>query len=411
MGLIRAAVGSVGGTLADSWLDYIAADNMTETTIMTRGVQVSNRRGSNKKGNADVISNGSKIVVGPKQMMILMDGGRIVDYTAEEGYYEVYLSSSPSLFNGELKASVRETFERFKFGGQPGKSQQVYFLNLQEIRGIKFGTRNALQYFDNFYNAELFVRCHGTFSVKITDPLKFFMESVPHNAQRLDFAEINAQYTSEFLTALQSAIGQMSVDGVRISSLPAKSMELAKYMSNVLDDDWNQNRGMEIASALRASAMTMKANSSSICGTRARCFLMRPFGKDTYRALLQRACKAQVPIQPAPVRHTWQWVWACRAQAALCRQLLPPMRHRCSSKQQLPLPPLLYRLHLLQRQVVGLLRAERSTRAISVPTAATKSRLRQPAGLVRAEQSTRAISAPTAAARSRQQTGPVPAER
>ena len=83
MGLIRAAVGSVGGTLADSWLDYIAADNMTETTIMTRGVQVSNRRGSNKKGNADVISNGSKIVVGPKQMMILMDGGRIVDYTAE----------------------------------------------------------------------------------------------------------------------------------------------------------------------------------------------------------------------------------------------------------------------------------------------------------------------------------------
>ena len=253
MGLIRAAVGSVGGTLADSWLDYIAADNMTETTIMTRGVQVSNRRGSNKKGNADVISNGSKIVVGPKQMMILMDGGRIVDYTAEEGYYEVYLSSSPSLFNGELKASVRETFERFKFGGQPGKSQQVYFLNLQEIRGIKFGTRNALQYFDNFYNAELFVRCHGTFSVKITDPLKFFMESVPHNAQRLDFAEINAQYTSEFLTALQSAIGQMSVDGVRISSLPAKSMELAKYMSNVLDDDWNQNRGMEIASVGIAS--------------------------------------------------------------------------------------------------------------------------------------------------------------
>ena len=108
MGIVRAAVGAVGGTLADSWLEFIEAGDMGPTTVMTKGVQVTRgKRGSNSKGTPDIISNGSRIVVGPNQMMLLVDGGRIMDYTAEEGYYEVYLSSSPSMFNGELKASVK----------------------------------------------------------------------------------------------------------------------------------------------------------------------------------------------------------------------------------------------------------------------------------------------------------------
>ena len=157
------------------------------------------------------------------------------------------------MFNGELKDSIKETFRRIKIGGQPSGSQQVYFINLQEIKGIKFGTRNALQYFDNFYNAELFVRCHGSYSIKITDPLKFFSEAVPRNAEHVDINDINDQYFDEFLGALQAAIGQMSVDGQRISALPSKSLELAKYMSNVLDADWNELRGMEIVSVGVAS--------------------------------------------------------------------------------------------------------------------------------------------------------------
>lgn len=254
MGIIRAAAGAVGGTLADSWLEYITAGDMGASTVMTKGVQVTRgRRGSNRKGTPGIISNGSRIEVGPNQMMILVDSGRIVDYTAEEGCYEVYLSSSPSMFHGELGDSVRESFERFHFGGQPGKSQQVYFINLQEIRGIRFGTKHALQYFDNFYNAELFVRCHGTYSIKIVDPLKFYMEVAARNASHLDFQDIAEQFQTEFLTALQTAIGQMAVDGVRISALPSKSMELSKYMATVLDEDWMQGRGVDICSVGIAS--------------------------------------------------------------------------------------------------------------------------------------------------------------
>jgi membrane protease subunit (stomatin/prohibitin family) len=248
MGIIKAVAGAVGGGLADSWLEVIEPDQMTDTTVAVAGVQVSNKRSSNKKGTSGIISNGSIIHVYPNQMMLLMDGGKIVDYSAEEGYYQVYLSSAPSMFNGELKDSVKETFSRIKFGGQPSGSQQVIYINLAEIKGIKFGTRNALQYFDNMYNAELFLRCHGMYSIKITDPLKFYMEAIPKKIGRVDIADINEQYLSEFMTALQSAISQMSVDGVRISSLPSKSMELSKYMSTVLDADWKEQRGFEVQS-------------------------------------------------------------------------------------------------------------------------------------------------------------------
>ena len=132
-------------------------------------------------------------------------------------------------------------------------AQKVYYINLQEIRGLKFGTKNAINYFDNFYNAELFLRTHGTYSIKVTDPLKFYAEVIPKNADRVEMEDINEQYLNEFLEALQTSINQMSADGIRISYVPSKSMELGKYMSNVLDDQWKELRGMEIQSVGIAS--------------------------------------------------------------------------------------------------------------------------------------------------------------
>ncbi|MDO5559212.1 MAG: SPFH domain-containing protein [Oscillospiraceae bacterium] len=253
MGLIKAAVSSVSGNLADQWLEVLEPDNMSETTVLTSGVLVNRKKGSNKKGNSNIVSNGSVIHVYPNQIMLLMDGGKVIDYCAEEGYYTVNTSSTPSLFNGEIKESIKDTFNRFRFGGVPSQSQHVYYINLQEIKGIRFGTRNPIQYFDSFYNCELFMRCHGTYSIKITDPIKFFNEYCPRNAARLDINQINEQCLNEFLTALQAAINQMSVDGVRISMLTSKAMELAKYMSKCLDDEWNEKRGFEVSSVGIAS--------------------------------------------------------------------------------------------------------------------------------------------------------------
>jgi len=248
MGLIKAAVNSIGGTLADQWLEMIEPDGMDDQTVMAGGVTVrkDDRRNSNRKGTAQTISNGSVIQVYPNQFMMLVDGGKIVDYTAEEGYYTVNNSSMPSLFTGSFGDALKDSFERFKFSGTTPKSQKVYYINLQEIKGIKFGTRTPINYFDNFYNAELFLRAHGTYSVKITDPIRFFAEAIPRNKELVRFTDINEQYMAEFLEALQSSINQMSAEGVRISHVPSKGRELSKYMATTLDEEWNQMRGMEI---------------------------------------------------------------------------------------------------------------------------------------------------------------------
>ena len=248
MGIIKAVVGAIGGGLADSWLEVYESDSMNDATVFTTGVKVrqGDKRSSNTKGTEDTVSNGSIIHVYDNQCMLLVDGGKVVDYTAEPGYYKVDQSSMPSLFNGELGASVKETFSRVKYGGVPSGKQKVFFINLQEIKGIKFGTRSPLQYYDNFYNSELFLRAHGSYSIKITDPLKFYTEAVPRNATHVDITDINEQYLNEFLEALQAAINQLSADGERISFLPSKGRELSKYMSTTLDEDWHQMRGMEI---------------------------------------------------------------------------------------------------------------------------------------------------------------------
>lgn len=244
MGIIKALAGSVSGSLKDQWLEVIEPDDMGERTVMTSGVKI--RKGENRKGTDNTVSNGSVIHVYDNQFMMLVDGGKVVDYTAEPGYYTVDNSSLPSLFNGQFKDTLKESFQRIRYGGQTPGLQKVFYLNLQEIKGIKFGTRNPINYFDCFYNAELFLRTHGTYSIKITDPFKFYQEAIPRNAGQVEIEDINEQYISEFLEALQSAINQMSADGVRISHVTSKARELGKYMADTLDDDWRQMRGMEI---------------------------------------------------------------------------------------------------------------------------------------------------------------------
>lgn len=251
MGLIKAAVSSVTGVLSDSWKEVVEPDDMTAEILLVKGVTV--KRGSNKKGTDNYITNGSVIHVYPNTLMLLLDGGRIVDYSAQEGYYEVNNSSAPSLFNGDLEGTLKDTWERFKFGGTPSQKQYVYYINTAEIKGIKFGTRNPVQYFDNFYNAELFLRAHGSYSIKITDPIKFFTEFSPKGTGRIEIRDLSEQLFNEFMDALQSAINQMSVDGVRISQITSKSRELSKYMADTLDADWTDLRGIEICSVGLAS--------------------------------------------------------------------------------------------------------------------------------------------------------------
>ena len=254
MGIIRAAINAVTGGLADSWLEVIEPSPMGNNDVLVPGQAVDQRgRSQNKKGGENLVSNGSIIHVYDKQFMILVDGGKIVDYTADPGYYKVDNSALPSLFNGQFGDSIKESFSRIKYGGISSTSQRVFFLNLAEIKNIKFGTQNPVQYFDNFYESELFMRLHGTYSIKITDPFKFYMEVIPKECitgnRKFTFAPPDIQqYNDEFISELGTAFNNYSADGFRISHIASKTKEMGKYMAQALDEDWNQLRGFEVVS-------------------------------------------------------------------------------------------------------------------------------------------------------------------
>ena len=252
MGIIRAAINAVKGGLADTWLEVIEPAPMGEHTVIVPGQLVTqNGKSQNKKGSSNIVSNGSIIHVYDEQMMILVDGGKIVDYTAEAGYFKVDNSSMPSLFNGQFMDSIKESFSRIKYGGVPSQSQHVFYINLKEIKNIKFGTTSPVQYYDSFYEAELFMRLHGSYSIKVSDPFKFYQQVIPNEIitqnESLEFeGEFVRQYNEEFVTELGSAFNQYSADGNRISFITSKAKEMAKYMRDALDDDWNEARGFEV---------------------------------------------------------------------------------------------------------------------------------------------------------------------
>lgn len=242
MGLIQAVSGAIGGALQDQWLDAISAQDMGEGIVFVRGQQI---RGKNT-GTGAIISDGSKILVYDNQALLITDSGKIVDFSTESGAYTYSSTTAPSLFNGNFKGALRDTWERFKFGGAPSAQQKAFFVNLQEIKGIKFGTPNAIQYFDNFYNAELFLRSHGTYSLRIVDPIKFYMEAIPRDAERVHIDDIKEQYQSEFLEAFSVALNKMSLDGIRISQVQSHMSELSRYMRDALDEEWSEQRGFEV---------------------------------------------------------------------------------------------------------------------------------------------------------------------
>ena len=63
MGLIKAAAGAIGGTLADQWKDYFYCDAIDADTLVVKGSKRGSDRSSNTKGESNVISDGDILLL------------------------------------------------------------------------------------------------------------------------------------------------------------------------------------------------------------------------------------------------------------------------------------------------------------------------------------------------------------
>ncbi len=253
MGLIRSAIAAVGGTLRDQWREYFYCDSLTPDTLVVRG----QKKGSGRnRGDDNVISNGSGVVVAEGQCMMIVDSGRVVEVSAEPGEYTFDASSEPSVFTGDLGDAIMNTFRaigrRISYGGDAARDQRVYYFNTKEIIENRFGTQNPIPFrvLDRNIGLDIdvSVRCSGIYSYRIADPLLFYSNVCGNVAAAYRRSDIDAQLKTEFITALQPAFAKISETGVRPSALPAHAAELADAMNEALTKKWLETRGIAVVS-------------------------------------------------------------------------------------------------------------------------------------------------------------------
>ena len=256
MGLIKAGIGAVGGTLADQWKEFFYCDAMDKDVLAVKGQKRVGGRSSNTKGSDNIISNGSGIAVADGQCMMIVEQGRIVEVCAEPGEFTYDSSTEPSIFAGNLGQSILDTFKtmgrRFGYGGDTGKDQRVYYFNTKEIMENKFGTANPIPFrvVDSKIglDVDVSVRCNGLYSYKITNPLLFYTNVCGNVAYEYRRSEIDSQLKTEFISALQPAFAKISAMEVRPNELPGHAQELSQAMNEALTQKWEGLRGISVVS-------------------------------------------------------------------------------------------------------------------------------------------------------------------
>ena len=254
MALIKAFAGALGGTFADQWLDIITVDQFDEHAALMPGVyQETNRgRGSNTKHSDAVISNGSRIYVPENTAAFIFDQSGIENIITESGGYEYRTGGTDSVFAGDGigKSIFGQIGERFKYGGEPVANKRVAFVNLREIRGLKFGTPAPLMYHDRFYDTDLDIRARGMMSLRITNPTAFIRQFVPPNVDYISFDDpkTKSQLLSEFMQSFSVALNSLSNE-YRISELPSQANAIAQAIAADAGNagTWESRFGIHLA--------------------------------------------------------------------------------------------------------------------------------------------------------------------
>ena len=253
MGLIKAALGSVGGVLADQWKEYFYCDALDSNTLVVRGLKRTSGRSGNK-GSDNIITSGSVIAVADGQCMIIVDQGKIAELCAEPGEFVYDASTEPSIFCGSLGEGVSTVFQqigkRFTFGGEVPKDQRVYYFNTKEIVGNKYGTPSPVPFRVVDPRAgidiDIGIRCFGEYSYRICNPILFYTNVCGNVTEPYTRDKLDNQLKTELLTALQPAFAKISEQGIRYSGLPGHTTEIADALNDVLSNKWRDLRGLEI---------------------------------------------------------------------------------------------------------------------------------------------------------------------
>lgn len=256
MGLIRAAISAVGGTMADQWKEFFICESLDADVLAVKGQKRIGSRSANKKGSDNLITSGSGIAVADGQCALIVEQGKIVEVCAEPGEYTYDASTEPTIFSGNLGSSLDQVFDvigkRFTYGGDTGKDQRIYYINTKELIDNKFGTPNPVPFRVVDRNigldVDVAVRCSGVYSYRISNPLLFYANVSGNIEQEYRREELDHQLKTEFISALQPAFAKISDLEIRPNALPGHVTELCDAMNEALTGKWANTRGITVVS-------------------------------------------------------------------------------------------------------------------------------------------------------------------
>lgn len=248
MGLIKAVAGTAHSYISDLWEDYIYCDALDGDTLVKKG-HAKSSGGAGSRPNDNVITEGSRIAVNAGQMILIVENGRILDFTAEQGGYEYHSQTEPSMFCGDLGESLKVTFKglkaRFAFGGQAANDQRVYFVNTKEIMNNRFGFGNV-PYRDAEFDLTILLKGFGIYSFRIKDPLLFYTNVCGNVAESFTKQQIEPQLKTEMQNAMLPVLGELANEGVHYDQMSLKTDELVQILREQLGEAWKRERGIEV---------------------------------------------------------------------------------------------------------------------------------------------------------------------
>lgn len=269
MGFIKAFAGALGGSLADQWIDFLLPPaGLSPTAAIFPAVAKGQNagRGSNVRGSENIITNGSKILVPEGYGLMTFQDGQLTGMVAEPGGFTFTTTDlqAQSIFTGGglVEATIRQSWERFKFGGQPGAQHLAFYVNLKEIPNNRFGTQSEIYWDDAFLGTQVGAITRGTYTLRITDPILFVRQFVPlayysAGARVFDFTDLDNpaadQLFNEVVSSLAPAFSLYTNDpskGNRMAKIQSDSLGFAQSLSAAVEQgyQWTSLRGLVIAS-------------------------------------------------------------------------------------------------------------------------------------------------------------------
>lgn len=285
MGLIKAGIGALGGTLADQWKEFFCCDSMDNNVMAVKGQKRTGNRSSNLKGEDNIITSGSGIIVADGQCALVTEQGKIVEVCAEPGEFTYDASTEPSIFSGDLGKALEAVFntigKRFTYGGDTGKDQRVYYINTKELVDNKFGTPNPVPFRVVDQNVgldiDVSIRCSGVYSYKIVNPLLFYANICGNVEREYTRDQLETQLKSEFISALQPAFAKISELEIRPNAIPGHVEELCDAMNESLTKKWKELRGLAVMS-VAISSLTLPEEDTELIKQAQRTAVLRdPF--------------------------------------------------------------------------------------------------------------------------------------